>query len=83
MQNTTNKHNSVNNVDGALVFCMSPDDVLYLYQVSQKYLKGFQNYETDTNIYKGAKKIFLASAKCHRHIFNMLITSVQSFKLIA
>ena len=37
-----------------LVICMSSDDVLYLYQVSQKYLRGFQNYETDNKIYKGA-----------------------------
>ena len=36
-----------------LVFCMS-SDVLYLYEVSQKYLKGFQNYETDIKMYKEA-----------------------------
>ena len=36
MQNTTKEHNSVN-LGGVmdLVFCMSPDDVLYLYQVSE------------------------------------------------
>ena len=26
----------------------SPDDALYLYQVSRKYLKGFQSYREDT-----------------------------------
>ena len=33
-QNTTKEHNLVNNVDRVmnLVFCMSSDDVLYLYQ---------------------------------------------------
>ena len=38
MQNTTKEHNSVNNVEGVmgLVFCTSSNDVLYLYQVSQK-----------------------------------------------
>ena len=27
-----------------LVLCLLPDDVLYLYKVSLKYLKGFQSY---------------------------------------
>ena len=27
--------------------CISPDDALYLYQVSRKYLKGFQSYQED------------------------------------
>ena len=27
-----------------LVICMLSDDVFYIYKVSQKYLKGFQNY---------------------------------------
>ena len=37
-------HNSVKSVGGvkALVLCM-PSDVLYLYQVLPKYLKGFQS----------------------------------------
>ena len=54
MQNTTKEHTSVNNVGGVmdLVICMSSDDVLYLHQAPQKYLKGFHNYETDTKIYK-------------------------------
>ena len=27
-----------------LVLCLSSDDAVYLYKVSGKYLKGFQNY---------------------------------------
>ena len=30
-----------------LNLCTSPDNALYLYQVSRKYLKGFQNYRED------------------------------------
>ena len=47
MQNTTKEHDSVNNIGGImdLVFSMSSDDVIYLYQVSQKYLKGFRIME--------------------------------------
>ena len=30
-----------------LNLCISSDDVLYLYQVSRKYLKGFQSYRED------------------------------------
>ena len=30
-----------------LNFCTSPDDALYLYQVSGKYLEGFQRYWED------------------------------------
>ena len=30
-----------------LNLCISPDDVLYLYQVSRKYLQGFQSYQED------------------------------------
>ena len=39
-------HNSVKNVGGVmvLVLCTSYGDALYLYQVSSKYLKGFQSY---------------------------------------
>ena len=53
MQNITKEPNSVNNVGGVMgfVFCIPYDDGLYLYQVSQKYLKGFQNYGIDTKIY--------------------------------
>ena len=42
----TKGHNSVKTVDGVMVLnlCTSSDDVLYLYQVSRKYLKGFQSY---------------------------------------
>ena len=34
------------NVNGVMVLnlCISPDDALYLYQVSKKYLTGFQSY---------------------------------------
>ena len=37
---------SVKTVDGVMVFnlCISSDVALYLYQVSRKYLKGFQSY---------------------------------------
>ena len=43
------EHNSVKNVDGVmvLVLCMSFDDAWYLYQVSWKYLKGFQSLCAD------------------------------------
>ena len=42
----TKGHNSVNTVDGVTVLylCTPSDDALYLYQVSRKYLKGFQIY---------------------------------------
>ena len=42
----TKVHNSINTVDGFMEFnlCISSDDALYLYQVSKKYLKGFQSY---------------------------------------
>ena len=30
-----------------LYLCTSPDDLLYLYQVPRKYLKGFQSYQED------------------------------------
>ena len=30
-----------------LNLCISPDNALYLYQVSRKYLKGFQSYGED------------------------------------
>ena len=42
----TKGHNSIKTVNGVMVlnFCNSSDDALYLYQVSRKYLKGFQNY---------------------------------------
>ena len=30
-----------------LILCISSDDALYLYQVSRKYLKGFQSYLED------------------------------------
>ena len=30
-----------------LNLCISPDDALYLYQVSRKYLKWFQSYQED------------------------------------
>ena len=48
MQNTTKEHNSVN-LGGVMdfVFCMSHDDVLYLYQVSEN-ISEFQNYGADT-----------------------------------
>ena len=42
----TKDHNSVKNVNGVmiLILCTSSDNALYLYQVSRKYLKGFQSY---------------------------------------
>ena len=42
----TKEHNSVRSVGGVkkLVLCTSSDNVLYLYQVLAKYLKGFQSY---------------------------------------
>ena len=42
----TKGHNSVNTVDGVMVLnlCTLSDNALYLYQVSRKYLKGFQSY---------------------------------------
>ena len=45
----TKGHNSVKTVDGVMVLnlCTSSDDALYLYQVSRKYLKGFQSYRED------------------------------------
>ena len=30
-----------------LNLCISPDNALYLYHVSRKYLKGFQSYQED------------------------------------
>ena len=45
MLTTTNEHNSVTNESGvmALAFCISSEDLLYLYQASQKYLNRFQS----------------------------------------
>ena len=42
----TKGHNSVKTVTGVMVLnlCTSSADALYLYQVSRKYLKGFQSY---------------------------------------
>ena len=42
----TKGHNFVKTVNGGMVLnlCTSTDDVLYLYQVSRKYLKGLQSY---------------------------------------
>ena len=42
----TKGHNSVKTVDEVMVLnlCTSPDDALYLYQVSRKDLHGFQSY---------------------------------------
>ena len=42
----TKRHNSVKPVDGVMVLnlCILSDDALYLYQVSRKYLTGFQSY---------------------------------------
>ena len=51
---TINKgHNSVKTEDGVMVFnlCMSPDDGLYLYQVSRIYLKGFKDIERMQFVY--------------------------------
>ena len=41
----TKGHNSVKTVNGVMVLnlCISSDNPLYLYQVSRKYLKGFQS----------------------------------------
>ena len=43
-------HNSINNVGTVLflVYCTSSDHVLYLYQVSCKYLKEFESYDENT-----------------------------------
>ena len=45
----TKGQNSLKSVDRDMVLnlCISPDDALYLYQVSRKYLKGFQSYQED------------------------------------
>ena len=45
----TKGHNSIKTVDGVMLLnlCTSSDDVLYLYQVPRKYLKGFQSYRED------------------------------------
>ena len=42
----TKGHNSVKTVNGVMVLnlCTSSDNALYSYQVSRKYLKGFQSY---------------------------------------
>ena len=42
-------HNSVKNVERSMIFalCISSNHVLYLYNVSWKYLKGFQSYWAD------------------------------------
>ena len=42
----TKRHNSVKTVYGSMVrnICISSDDALHLYQISRKYLTGFQNY---------------------------------------
>ena len=39
-------HKSMKTVNGVMVLnlCTSPADALYLYQVSSKYLKGFQSH---------------------------------------
>ena len=39
-----------------LVLCTTPESALYFYQVSGKYLKGFQNYWEDT-ISKGNNSV--------------------------
>ena len=45
----TKGHNSIKTVNGVMVLnlSISSDDALYLYQVSRKYLKGFQSYRED------------------------------------
>ena len=45
----TKGHNSIKTVYGVMVLnlCTSSDDTLYLYQVSRKYLIGFQSYRED------------------------------------
>ena len=42
----TKGHNSIKTVDGVMVLnlCTTSQNALYLYQVSRKYLKGFQSY---------------------------------------
>ena len=42
----TKGHNSIKTVDGVMVLnlCIPSDNPLYLYQLSRKYLKGFQSY---------------------------------------
>ena len=42
----TKGHNSIKTVDGVMVLnlCTTSENALYLYQVSRKYLKGFQSY---------------------------------------
>ena len=42
----TKGHNSIKSLGGVkvLVLCTSSDNALYLYQLSPKYLKGFQSY---------------------------------------
>ena len=42
----TKGHDSVNTIDGVMILnlCTSSDNALYLYQVSKKYLTGFQTY---------------------------------------
>ena len=42
----TKGNNSIKTVNGVMVLnlCISYDDALYLYQVSRKYLEGFQSY---------------------------------------
>ena len=42
----TKGHNSIKTVNEGMVLnrCILSDDALYLYQVSRKYLKGFQSY---------------------------------------
>ena len=46
----TKGHYLVKTVNGVMVLnlCISSDDALYLYQVSRKYLKGFQSYSEYT-----------------------------------
>ena len=40
-------HNSINSAGRAMVLVLSPDGVLYLYQVLSKYLVGFQSYRPE------------------------------------
>ena len=49
----TKGHNSIKTVNGVMVLnlCISSDDTLYLYQVSRKYLKGFQVIERMQFVY--------------------------------
>ena len=62
----TKGHNSVQAVNGVMVLylCTSSDDALYLYQVSRKYLKGFQSYQ------EGAVCI-LSFSKGHNYVNNV------------